>query len=77
MEEIMTSDDKFKYFYAFALLIITVLWGAFSVWIVYKAATGLQAVDILGGAGATGLLGAMMTWDALVVQHYFRRAKPE
>jgi hypothetical protein len=73
----MSADEKFKYAYAFTLLIITVLWGAFSVWIVYKAATELLAVEILGAAGATGLLGAMITWDALVVQHYFRRAKPE
>ncbi len=69
----MTADEKFKYAYAFTLLALTVLWGAFSIFMVYLAATRLQAVDILGAAGATGLLGAMMTWDALVVQHYFRK----
>jgi len=73
----MSSDDKFKYIYALTLLFLTFLWAAFCVWITYRAMIDGEPVDILGSAGANMLLGAISTWDALVVQHYFRRAKPE
>ncbi|MDD4986738.1 MAG: hypothetical protein PHQ43_13375 [Dehalococcoidales bacterium] len=71
------NDDKFKYIYAFTLLMGTLAWASFCVYVTYKALCTLQEPDILTAAGANVLLGSLITWTGNVVQHYFRKAKPE
>ena len=71
------DDERFKQYYSFVLLIITILWAGFCVWITYKACLILQAVNILAAAGANVLLGALINWNGNVIQHWFRKAKPE
>ena len=71
------NDDTFKHVYSFALLLFTVGWAAFCVWITYRAAVQLQVVDILASAGANVLLGALINWSGNINQYWFRRSKPQ
>ena len=71
------SDDSFKHWFAYQLFWGTVLWAVFTMWLVYKAACSNFPVDIFAAAGASGVTGALTAWVTLVVQHYFRRAKPQ
>jgi hypothetical protein len=70
------NDEKFKQVYAFVNLGITVIWGAFCVWITFQAVASKLTVDILASAGANALLGALIVWHGNIVQFFFRRAKP-
>lgn len=71
------NSEIFKGIYALILLLITLAWASFSVWITYRALLDKLTVDILASAGANVLLGALIGWNANVIQHYFRKAKPE
>lgn len=35
------------------------------------------SVAILGAAGVDTLLGALISWNALIIQHYYRKSVPE
>lgn len=70
------DGDNFKYVYSIVLLVLTIGWAAFCVWITYKAASQLQAADILASAGANVLLGALINWAGNVNQYWFRKSKP-
>ena len=71
------AAERFKQVYALVLLGLTIAWAVFCVWITYRALTQGGEVNIIAAAGADFLLGSLATWDSLVVQHYFRKAKPE
>lgn len=77
------KSANFKHAYAFAVLAVTVLWAVFCVWITYQAIMAtianapMAAVNVLGAAGADTLLGALITYNSLIVQHYYRKATPE
>lgn len=71
------NAEIFKGIYALVLLIISILWAGLSVWITYQALLDKLTVDILAAAGANVLLGALIGWNSNIVQHYFRKAKPE
>ena len=69
--------DRFKYIYSILLLVATIGWACFSVWITYKAATAKLTIDILASAGANVLLGALIKMLSDVNQYWFRKAKPK
>lgn len=71
------KSANFKHLYAFTILIATIAWAVFCVWITYKATVSTTPVNILGAAGADTLLGALITYNSLIVQHYFRKSTPE
>lgn len=71
------DGERFKQLYALMLLGVTILWAVFCVWLTYRALAQGGEVNIIAAAGADFLLGSLATWDSLVVQHYFRKAKPE
>ena len=73
----MKFDAYMKWLYSFALLGLTVGWGWFTTDRVMIALREGLPTDILVAVAATGLLGSLTTWESLVVQHYFRKAKPE
>ena len=68
---------NFKYTYAFVLLALTFLWASFCVWMTLQAMQIKSEGAILGAAGVDTLLGALISWNALIIQHYFRKAVPE
>lgn len=67
------NDDMFKHLYAFTVLVITICWGAFCVWITFQAIASLETADIVATAGANALLGALIVWNGNINQHYFRK----
>jgi hypothetical protein len=71
------AGERFKQVYALVLLGVTIAWAVFCLWITYRALTQGGGVNIIAAAGADFLLGLLATWNSLVVQHYFRKAKPE
>lgn len=73
----MNSADNHKLLLALLLLLFTAGWGFFTVTITAEALAKLNVTNIIGAAGANQVMGALLTLDTLVYQHYFRKAKPE
>jgi hypothetical protein len=53
------------------------MWALFCVWITWLATQTLNQANIIAAAGSDALLGALISWNALIIQHYFRKATPE
>ena len=70
------NDEQFKQRYSIVLLVLTLLWASFCVFITYRAITEQGTADILVTAGANVLLGALINWMGNVNQFWFRKAKP-
>jgi hypothetical protein len=66
--------DRFKYVYSILLLLVSVGWGSFCVWITYKAVMERLTIDIIAAAGASVLLGALIKMLGDVNQYWFRKA---
>ncbi len=71
------KSNNFKHAYALILLWLTFLWAVFCVWVTWKAVQIPTSAGIMGAAGVDTLLGALISWNALIIQHYFRKATPE
>ncbi len=69
--------DRMKWIYTFVLLLVTLGWAVFTVLIVKGALAEPSEVGILEVSGTSVLLGALISWDALVVQYWFRKKSPE
>ncbi len=69
--------DRMKWVYTFVLLVVTLGWAVFTVLIVRSALAEPSQVGILEASGTSVLLGALISWDALVVQYWFRKKSPE
>ena len=63
----------FKQIYTIVLLVLTLAWAVFCVWITWRAVDVKETLDILGSAGANALLGALISWNADVKQFWFRK----
>ena len=68
--------DRMKWFYTFVLLLVTIGWAVFTVMVVKNAQAAPSAAGILEASGTSVLLGALISWDALVVQYWFRKKSP-
>ena len=69
--------EKMKWVYTFFLLIVTIGWSVFCVLVVKNALAEPTEQGILQVAGVTVLLGALIGWNAIVVQYWFRKKTPE
>jgi len=69
--------DLIKWAYSFVLLGVTIWWGVFCVNTVMTALQSLTEADVLMTAGVSVLMGALISWDALIIQHWFRKKTPE
>jgi len=69
--------DKMKWVYTFVLLAVTIGWSVFTVLIVKVALAAPSEAGILEASGTSVLLGALIGWNALVVQYWFRKKSPE
>jgi len=70
--------EKMKWLYTFFLLIVTLGWAVFLVFIVWDALTfGPEPVDVVAAAGVGVLLGALIAWNGNVNQFWFRKKSPE
>lgn len=71
------KDQTFKQVYAILNYVGVLLWGAFTIWIVWRAVALKTTVDIIAAAGASGITGALIVWNGNITQYFFRKAKPE
>lgn len=67
----------FKWAYSYLLLLATLGWGYITILSVMQALREKLDGDIIAAAGASGVMGGLMALNALVVQHWFRKALPE
>lgn len=67
------TDKNFKHTFSIGLLIATVAWAVFCVYMTYRAIVFQSDTDIIGLAGASVLLGAMINWMGNVNQYWFRK----
>jgi hypothetical protein len=67
------NGDKMKWVYSFVLLIITLAWAGFTVLIVRACMANPNPGLVFEASGASALTGALITWNALVVQFWFRK----
>lgn len=72
----MTKTDSMKWIYTFVLLVVTIGWAVFTVIVVKDAMAVPTAAGILEASGTSVLLGALIGWNALVIQHWFRKKAP-
>ncbi|KKL59767.1 hypothetical protein LCGC14_2212020 [marine sediment metagenome] len=68
--------DKMKWVYTFVLLFVTLGWAVFTVLIVRSALAEPSELGVLEASGTSVFLGALISWDALVVQFWFRKKTP-
>ena len=73
----MNNLDNHKLLLALLLLLFTASWSYFTVYATTNAIVIAKVSNIIVGAGANQVLGALLTLDTLVFQHYFRKVKPE
>lgn len=69
--------DRMKWFYTFVLLAVTLGWAVFTVMIVKGALSEPSELGILEASGSSVFLGALIGWNALVVQYWFRKKSPD
>ncbi len=71
------KSNNFKHAYALVLLFLTFLWAGFCIYVTYLAINLATPASILGAAGVDTLLGALISWNALIIQHFYRKSTPE
>ena len=71
------KSNNFKHVYALLLLALTFAWACLCVWVTYMAVKLATSTTILGAAGVDTLLGALISWNALIIQHFYRKSTPE
>jgi len=69
--------DRMKWLYTFVLLAVTLGWAVFTVLIVRSALSEPSGVGVLEASGTSVFLGALIGWNALVVQYWFRKKSPD
>ena len=68
--------DTIKWIFTFALLLVTLAWGIFCVVVVYNALQApIEGTDVLSVAGVSAFMGALIGWNSLTIQFWFRKAK--
>jgi hypothetical protein len=73
----MQPSDWLKWLYTFVLLGVTIGWGVFCVNVIRAALLIPSVTGILETAGVASVMGALISWNALVIQHWFRKKSPE
>lgn len=71
------KQEHTKWVFSFVLLFLTVGWAIFTVMIVRGAAVSPTSMSVLEASGTSVLLGALIGWNTLVVQYWFRKKLPE
>lgn len=69
----MTKADLMKWIYTFVLLVVTIGWAVFTVIVVKSVTDAPTAAGVLEASGTSVLLGALIGWNSLVIQHWFRK----
>jgi outer membrane protein W len=67
-------EEKSRLLLAILILLVTSGWAYFTVWVTIEALASLKVSNVIGAAGANGLLGSLVTLLTLTWQFYFRKA---
>ena len=67
------KGDGFKWLFTFALILVTLSWAFICLQVVSNSLLSPTSVDVLAAGGVSGLMGALLTWDTLIVQFWFRK----
>lgn len=70
-------DDRYKWAYTFVLLLVTIFWSVFTVFIVRDALHEPSTIGVIEASGTSVLLGALIAWNGNVNQYYFRKKPNE
>ncbi len=70
-------DAKMRWVYAFFLLLITLAWAYFSVRVTQQALVTKTELSIVETAGASSVLGVLLTLNVNVNQFFFRKKSPD
>jgi hypothetical protein len=66
--------DTMKWIFSFLMIGVTLGWGIFSVNTIFNAfQLPIESVDVIASAGVSGVMGSLLTFDALIVQYWFRK----
>ena len=71
------TTEKCKWLYTFLLLIITIGWAVFTIFMVREALNEPTPVNVIEASGSGVLLGALITWNNDVKQYWFRKKLEE
>lgn len=71
------KSNNFKHVYSLILLFLTFMWAVFCVWVTWQATKALNAANVIAAGGCDTLLGALLSWNAIIIQHFYRKAVPE
>ena len=71
------KGDRPKWAFTFTLLALTIAWAVFCVLLVKSIMSNPTSSGVIETAGVTGLLGAMIGWNANVIQYWFRKSPLE
>jgi len=67
------KTDYMKWIYTFVLLVTTIGWAIFTVVVVKSVTDAPTAAGVLEASGTSVLLGALIGWNSLVIQYWFRK----
>ena len=70
------KTDSMKWIYTFVLLAVTIGWAVFTVLVVKSVIDAPTAAGVLEASGTSVLLGALIGWNSLVLQFWFRKKAP-
>lgn len=70
------KSEYFKWIFTFFLLLVTIGWAVFTVLVVKSVVAAPTAAGVLEASGTSVLLGALIGWNSLVVQFWFRKKGP-
>ena len=70
-------NNIMKWAYTFVLLLATIGWGIFLVYVVKDTIASPNTGNIIETAGVSVLLGALIAWNGTVNQHWFRKKDAE
>jgi hypothetical protein len=73
----VVDNPKFKEWFTIILLAITFLWAVVSLLITREALNEATTQSILVSSGTDTLLGALLSWNVLTIQYWFRKKPTE
>jgi len=71
------DDKSWRWFYTFTILMVTVGWAAFVMYMVKWTMINPNPINVVELSGVSVLLGALIVWNGNVNQFWFRKKPPK
>ena len=69
--------DILKWAFSFYIVTITIGWAVFTVLIVKSCMATPSTISVVEASGVSVLMGGLITWSGLIIQHWFRKKNAE